>query len=202
MIFLNLHTYIYLGLGKATAFNFAKHGISNLALSDFNHDALLAVAEGIKAQYPHVEVETMVVDVTDTKGVNVSVEQTVKRFGRIDIGVNFAGIIGAGTRTTDDDAEADWMRVVDVNLHGVFRCERALLRAMMKQEFVSFVSILKSTYAYAGSRDLGPREGRGNIINMASMFGVVGLPADLEGPSYGAAKHGKFRQPGLSNLLT
>lgn len=77
----------------------------------------------------------MELDVCDSKAVDFTVAQAVRKFGRIDVGVNVAGISGkAGTGTADEGAEKNWMNVLDINLNGVFRCQSALIRAMLKQE--------------------------------------------------------------------
>ena len=121
------------GIGKATAFGLARHGIKRLALTDISQKNLLATSEAIKSQYPDVEIESMQLDVCDVKAVDESIAQTVKKFGRIDVAVNVAGIGGAG-KTTDACEESDWTSVLDVNLNGVWRSQRAQVRAMMKQE--------------------------------------------------------------------
>lgn len=114
----------------------------------------------------------MELDVCDSKAVDFTVAQAVRKFGRIDVGVNVAGISGkAGTGTADEGAEKNWMNVLDINLNGVFRCQSALIRAMLKQD------------------NLGVRVGRGNIINVSSMFGVVGTPMELAASPYTSSKH-------------
>ncbi|KAK8025329.1 hypothetical protein PG990_003152 [Apiospora arundinis] len=70
---------------------------------------------------------------------------------------------------TDEDA---WADVIDTNLAGVWRCQREALRVMVGQE------------------DRGAREGRGRIINTASMFGLFAPPHGLSHTPYTAAKHG------------
>jgi NADP-dependent 3-hydroxy acid dehydrogenase YdfG len=113
----------------------AKNGVRNLALTDLSREKLLATAEEIKAQYPHVEIEAMQLDVCDEKAVDNTMLQAVKRFVRIDVGINFAGVAGAGKATAECE-ETDWMKVNDVNLNGVWRSQRAQLRAMLQQEYV------------------------------------------------------------------
>ncbi len=70
---------------------------------------------------------------TDEKAVENSVAAAAKKFGRIDVGVNVAGIGGAG-KTTAESEEADWAKVLDINLNGVWRSQRAQLKSMLKQE--------------------------------------------------------------------
>jgi NAD(P)-dependent dehydrogenase (short-subunit alcohol dehydrogenase family) len=67
-------------------------------------------------------------DVTDDASVDAAVAATVKRFGSLQLAVNSAGVGGAGPllRTTT----AEFQRVLDTNLTGVFRCLRAEARAM------------------------------------------------------------------------
>jgi NADP-dependent 3-hydroxy acid dehydrogenase YdfG len=121
------------GIGQSAAFALAKHGITRLALTDLNHSLLLSTSASIKAQYPHIEIETTQLDVCDEKALESSVGSAVKRFGRIDVALNIAGISGAG-KATHEGEEREWVKVVDVNLNGVWRSQRAELRAMMRQE--------------------------------------------------------------------
>ena len=86
-------------------------------------------------------------DVTDEVAVAGMVAQTVERFGKLDILVNNAGAAVAGPPETI--SLADWQRVVDVNLTGVFLCAREAAKAMIA----------------AGTG--------GRIINIASILGAV-----------------------------
>jgi NAD(P)-dependent dehydrogenase (short-subunit alcohol dehydrogenase family) len=105
-----------------------------------NRSKLLATSSSIKSQFPHVEIESIELDVCDENAVESSVARAVQKFGRLDVGVNVAGIGGAGKKT-DESPEADWAKVMDINLNGVWRSQRAQLRAMLKQESV-FLSLL------------------------------------------------------------
>ena len=102
-------------------------------LTDLNRANLLATSKAIQSQYPDVEIESIELNVCDEGAVEDSVQQAVKKFGRIDVGVNIAGIGGAG-KTTDESPEKDWLSVLDVNLNGVWRSQRAQVRAMLTQE--------------------------------------------------------------------
>ena len=84
-----------------------------------------------------------------------------REFGRIDVLVASAGITGPNTTTWDYPVDA-WRRVIDINLTGVFLCDRAVV-------------------PYMRSRD------RGRIINIASIAGKEGNPGAVP---YGAAKAG------------
>ncbi|RFU28146.1 hypothetical protein B7463_g8209, partial [Scytalidium lignicola] len=160
------------GIGRATAFSFAKYGIQNLALSDVNQDLLQETISSLKSAHPNVEIETFQLDVCDEKAVQAAVDRTVNKFGRLDVAVNVAGIGGNGLATHEDGSTENWDKVVDVDLTGVWRCQKAEVKAMLKQE------------------DLGVREGRGNIINIASIYGLIGPAPFVRATPYTAAKHG------------
>jgi 3-oxoacyl-[acyl-carrier protein] reductase len=70
-------------------------------------------------------------DVTDESAVAALVEGTVRRFGRIDVLINNAGL--GGTSSVLDMTDEEWLRVLDVTLNGTFRCTRAALRQMVAQ---------------------------------------------------------------------
>ncbi|KAJ5327697.1 hypothetical protein N7452_008087 [Penicillium brevicompactum] len=158
------------GIGKSTAFTLARNGIKGLALLDLNVSLLEDVRSEIQSQYPTVDVEIFQVNVADESSVNTAVQKTVERYGRIDIGVNCAGISGTPTSTHQMSLE-EWRKVIDINQTGVWLCQRALIRQMLSQE----------------SRGL--REGRGVIVNVSSMFGIGGPPGPFGIPHYTAAKH-------------
>ncbi|KAM0274950.1 hypothetical protein ACHAQH_007718 [Verticillium albo-atrum] len=159
------------GIGQYTALAFAKHGINRLALADINGTLLAKTTAALKAQHPSIEVLSLDLNVQKPEEVDRGIAETVKRFGRLDIAVNNAGIGGSGRATHEID-ESEFARVLDVDLHGVWRCQRAELKAMLEQE------------------DLGTRIGRGRIINVASMYGLVAPAHHLAHTAYTTAKHG------------
>ncbi|CAK7244167.1 MAG: hypothetical protein STHCBS139747_005702 [Sporothrix thermara] len=159
------------GIGQYTALAFAREGITNLALADVNLEALEASSKALKEQYPNVNVLNLQVDVQSGEQVKATVAQVVAKFGRLDIAVNNAGIGGSGKPTHEMDEE-EWRRVINIDLDGVWRCQREELAVMMGQE------------------DLGPRDGRGRIINTASMYGIVSPGSHMAQTAYTTAKHG------------
>jgi NAD(P)-dependent dehydrogenase (short-subunit alcohol dehydrogenase family) len=101
-------------------------------------------------------------DVTDGFAVEAMVRATAERFGRLDCAVNNAGVLGRTLVPVEDYPEADWDRVLNANLKGAWLC--------MKHE----IPALRAS-------------GRGSIVNMASVAGLVGTRA---GAAYIASKHG------------
>jgi meso-butanediol dehydrogenase/(S,S)-butanediol dehydrogenase/diacetyl reductase len=147
------------GIGRATAIRFAREG-ATVALADRDGQAAERVCAEIKAAHPDVRVQPIEADVTQALEVEAMVRATVDTFGSLDVLLNQAGVIQVGDIT--DLSEADWDRVLDVNLKGVFLGCKYGLRAMLAH-------------------------GRGSIINTASISGLVGIPKQ---PAYCASKGG------------
>lgn len=143
--------------------------MQRLALADINADALASAAASLREQHAGVDVLPLEMDVRDAAAVKAGLAGAKRKFGRIDVAVNNAGIAGSGARTHEMD-EAEWLNVTDVLLHGVWRCQKEELAIMTAQEVAS------------------PREGRGCIVNVASMLGLVGIRSTA---AYTSAKHGK-----------
>lgn len=101
-------------------------------------------------------------DVTDAVQVSAMIHQAVAELGRLGILVNNAGITDHGRARAHEMDLAAWHRVIDVNLHGVLHCTREALAVMVGQ-------------------------GRGKIINVASMWGMVGAGL-FPLPAYTASK--------------
>jgi len=101
-------------------------------------------------------------DVTDPGAVRRAVEETVRRFGRLDLAVNNAGVTGpAGTPVQDLELDT-WREVIETDLTGVFLCLKYEVPAMLAA-------------------------GAGSIVNLSSANGLVGLAGMA---AYTTAKHG------------
>lgn len=122
-------------------------------------------------------------DTSKEDSVNSAVNQTIKQFGRVDIAINNAGIGGAQKQTHDQELK-DWQRVMDVNINGVWLCQRAQIRQMLKQEPLT----------------PPPRGSRGVIVNTASMLGLVASSPVSAAVAYTTSKHGMFTLTCQSSL--
>lgn len=133
------------GIGKAMCKLFTQEGAMVVA-SDLDGEAAKKVAEEVKAQGGKaLAVRT---DVTREGEVSELVEDTLRRFGRLDIMVNNAGVnspVGWKEMTKEE-----WDRVMDINLWGVFLGCRAAGLAMMKQKSGKIINI-SSLVAKTGS---------------------------------------------------
>jgi len=153
------------GIGRRIAQRFAEEGAA-VGLADIRDTPIeggattlgLIAKAGGRAFYQET-------DVTSWADIDRLVGETVRRFGRLDVMVNDA-MIWCGTPLTET-SEADWNRVMAVNLDGMFLgCKRAV-QQMLTQEPVNEV--------------------RGRIVNITSQHGMVASPGDV---SYGVSKAG------------
>ncbi|RFU77004.1 short-chain dehydrogenase reductase sdr [Trichoderma arundinaceum] len=168
------------GIGEKTAYAFAKYGISKLAIADINLEGLQTVAANLQKEWPDIEVLTLKIDVRKAEEVKSGLAQVVSNFGRLDVAVNNAGISGKVARVHELE-EADWNDVLNINLTGVHLCQKEELAIMVNQEYHQLLTL--------AARDLGVRRGRGAIINVSSMYGVVGPLFPIHQTAYSAAKH-------------
>lgn len=146
------------GIGRATALLLAREG-ARLVVADVAEDGGKATVEQIGALGGEaIFVRT---DVTQDADCANLVAAALARYERLDIAFNNAGIVGYPLLTADYGT-ANWQRVIDVNLTGVFNCMTHEIPAMKQA-------------------------GGGSIVNTASIMGLLGA---VGGSAYCAAKHG------------
>jgi len=146
------------GLGKACAFAAANEG-ANVVITDLRSDTAGSTMEKLKLSNPKaVFIEC---DVSVYKQVESAIHQTVNTFSTLDIALNNAGIGGESNRV-GDMSEESWLKVINVNLNGIFNCMNLELKQMSKQK-------------------------KGVIVNMSSILGKVGFATSAH---YVASKHG------------
>jgi short-subunit dehydrogenase len=134
------------GIGRAIAFEFATQGI-DLFLVDIDEAGLAAVAD--EARQSGVQVISRRCDVGRPAEVAAVVTTILERWGGVDILVNNAGITYYG-RTEEMSAE-HWDQVLRVNLHSHIQFTRELLPSLLSRR-------------------------EAHIVNICSMFGLVGMP--------------------------
>lgn len=163
------------GIGETIARTFAREGAA-IALVDLAK--MKAELEGIAQEISHNggKAIAIVADCTDDSQVKKMVDETVRRWGKIDILVNSAGLRGPLV-PVQDITEEEWDTVLDVNLKAVFLCCRAVLKVMMQQKSGSIVSISGT----AGKEGMALR---GSLC--AAKWGLLGLTQTIAkeaGPS-------------------
>jgi 2-dehydro-3-deoxy-L-rhamnonate dehydrogenase (NAD+) len=143
------------GIGYAVATRIADEG-GSVCLWDLDDGALDKAVTQIGSNSVAIRV-----NVAEWGEVDRAAKETVERLGGIDILVTSAGITGPNTTVSEYPIDK-WREVIDINLNGVFYCNRALVPSMLKS-------------------------GRGRIVNIASIAGKEGNP---NASAYSASKAG------------
>jgi 3-oxoacyl-[acyl-carrier protein] reductase len=141
------------GIGFAIAQRLLASGAA-VALWDRDERGLAAANEKLGGS-----AVAQVVDITDHEAVERTAQASAERLGGIDVLVCSAGITGPNTTTWEYPVDA-WRSVFDVNVHGLFYCNRAVVPIMRKADY-------------------------GRIVNIASVAGKEGNP---NAPAYSASK--------------
>ncbi len=143
------------GIGLAIAKRLASSG-ATVALWDRDAEALAKARTALGGG-----TITSAFDVADADAVEGAAAATAQALGRIDVLVCSAGITGPNA-TTWEYPVAAWRQVIDVNLNGLFYCNRAVVPFMLKNDY-------------------------GRIVNIASVAGKEGNP---NAPAYSTSKAG------------
>ena len=123
------------GIGKAVALTFAKEGAKIMMVGRDEKKGQSALEEVRRFG----EATYFKGDVSDSSQVRRLVEETIRRYGRIDILVNNAAVCPPGTVVTT--SEEAWDQVIDVNLKGVFLCCKYVIPHMEKAGGGAIVNI-------------------------------------------------------------
>ncbi len=141
------------GLGRAVAARIVAEG-GRVALWDLNADALAAAKDAVGAS------DVQALDVSDQAAVEAAAQASVAALGgTVDVLICSAGITGATVPVQEFPVDS-WLRVFDINVHGLFYCNRAIVPLMLAQ-------------------------GYGRIVNVASVAGKEGNP---NASAYSASK--------------
>src|ERR1700719_1029950 len=162
------------GIGRATAIIFAREGAQIVVSGrrDKQGQELVAELQGLGAEAIFVRT-----DVRKDEDVRDLVDQTVKRFGRLDVAVNNAGTEGTPGPVTEQTAES-FAATFDTNVLGTLLSMKHELRAMLPQRHGSIINV-SSTFGHFG--------GAGASLYAASKHAVEGLTqsAALEAAEFG-----------------
>ncbi len=146
------------GLGRSTALRFANEG-AKVVVADINRETARDTVKAITSNGG--EAKAVVVDVSVAQDAERMATDTLAEFGRIDVLVNNAATFGSGRHIAEID-EADWDRVMRVNLKGPFLCSKFVIPPMLRQ-------------------------GGGSVVFVSSMSGVVANEMQAD---YNTSKHG------------
>ncbi|WP_392537207.1 SDR family NAD(P)-dependent oxidoreductase [Legionella sp. 227] len=145
------------GIGRATAFAFAQEG-ANIVISGRKNEIGESLAKELRTS--GVDAVFIRADVRYEEEVKSLIDNTIKRFGHLDVAVNNAGTEGLPVSIIDETLE-NYHATFDTNVLGVFLCLKYELKVMMEQ-------------------------GSGCVINLSSIAGHTGVPG---ASIYCATKH-------------
>lgn len=148
------------GIGRETVIKMAKEGIKVACLDCHDKDFEMLLNDITNLGGEGIFIKA---DVTEEEVVRNAVNQVINKYGKIDIGVNNAGISNKEISKIENTSKEAWDRTINVNLTGVWIC--------MKYEIPELI-----------------KSGGGSIINVSSVLGVVGTGRG--NASYVASKHG------------
>jgi len=149
-----------IGLGRQIAQGLAEIG-ANLVLCARKKERCQQAAQDL--QQLGVQTLALGCDVKDPADIQRVVDAALSEFGKIDVLVNNAGISWGAP--VEEMRLEDWNKVIETNLTGTFLCAQAVGKVMIKQ-------------------------GRGKIINIASVAGMAGSPPELQAIGYSTSKGG------------
>ena len=148
------------GIGKATALKLASRGI-NVVISGRREELGAAAVKEVEAVATGgAKVRFIRNDVTDEDDVKAMITRIVSEFGRLDMAVNNAGISNETASLNRSDS-SKFSAMVDTNVLGLYYC--------MKHEITQMLA-----------------QGKGSIVNLASIAGLNGMPW---AGAYAATKH-------------
>ena len=146
------------GIGKAIVLDLIHNGVKVVFTYLKSDEAAAILLDEVKELKG--EAEAIKSDSRDYSQARHVIEETIKKFDGLDILVNNAGIIKDKALMMMEPSE--WQEVIDTNLTGYFNMAKACIVTMMKQK-------------------------SGNIVNISSVAGVVGVPRQV---NYSSAKAG------------
>ena len=141
------------GIGKAYARRFAEEG-AQVVIADIDGAAGEATAKALLDAGGSAWART--IDVREFSNVEGLMQDTVKKFGRIDVLLNNAAIYVTQTLwkgSVEDLGLDEWDRVMEVNLKGVFLCSKAVIPIMKQQRSGKIINIASGTF-FSGSGNM------------------------------------------------
>jgi len=152
------------GFGLAITERFIEAG-AKVVIWDIDENAAKEAIDKVKSE----NLSHQVVDVTNFEIVNKNLGEVEKKYGKIDIFVNNAGIAGMNTTVAEYPLD-EWKKVMNLNLNSVFYCCKAVVPFMLKNDYGRIVNIAS----------IAGKEGNPNASAYStSKAGVIGLTKSL-----------------------
>lgn len=172
------------GIGLATVERCLHEG-ANVVMADLPNPASEKHAAELDAHYSGRCI-FLPVDVTSTEQVNKLIDNTVSQLGSLDGVFNNAGI--GGMSPADTYTDTDFLRVIDINMTGVFRVARAALRQMYRQGGGSIVNCASILGVFGQSMTAAYSAAKGGVVNLTRTLALEaaskGVRVNAIGPGY------------------
>ena len=154
------------GIGKSICFKFAEHGSDIIFTYRSSNDKAEILKNELKSF--GVNVEAVMSDASDLKSAQTLIENVEKKFSRVDVLVNNAGITKDNLlmRMSEDDFD----KVIAVNMKSVFNMTKSVQRTMLKQRSGSIINL---------SSIVGIRGNAGQSNYSASKAGIIGFTKSI-----------------------
>ena len=151
------------GIGKAVAIALAKEGAAVAVHFHGNEEKALLVKKEIEEAGGKAEIFRA--NVADFEECNALVKAVAKTFGSIDILVNNAGVVEYSSGL-HDHTTAQWDKVLDTDLKGVFLMAREVSTIMMKQKYGRIINISSVGGIQAGPAQVSYFAAKGGVVNL------------------------------------
>lgn len=161
------------GIGRESALLFAREG-AGVVVADITESAGRETVELIGDHAFFVKV-----DVSNGRDAEQMVRQTVQRWGRVDILFNNAGIDLPQATNVVDTAEADWDRILAVNLKGVFWGSRYALPVMMAQRAGAIINTASRAGLAATPQEAAYCASKGAVVSLTRQMALDYAPYNI-----------------------
>lgn len=172
------------GIGLATVERGLQEG-ANLVIADIGASEGAARARELDGRHGG-KCLFIPVDVTSVEEVDKLVDQTVRQLGSLDAVFNNAGI--GGMSPSDQYPEEDFLRIIDINLNGVFRVARAALKPMLAQGSGSIINCASILSVFGQSNTAAYTAAKGGVANLTRTLALEtagrGLRVNAVSPGY------------------
>lgn len=172
------------GIGLATGQRSLEEGAS-VVLADLEGSEGAQRAQELNEQWPD-KCAFVATDVTSSEQCDNLITKTVERFSKIDAVFNNAGI--GGICPSADYSDEDFLRVIDINLNGVFRVARAALKQMLPQGSGSIINCASILGMFGQSQTAAYTAAKGGVVNMTRSLAIEAAPKGVRvnavGPGY------------------
>jgi len=165
------------GIGRAISLELARNG-ADIAIGDINLEDAVKVAEEIE-DINQIGIASFL-DVTSSDSVDNMVGKVLKRFGRIDILINNAGIIAApGWEDREESTDDDWDLIYEVNVKGMAKVTQRVAKSMKQQLYGKIINISSIAGRIGNLTHIPYGASKASVINFTQSMALTLAPFDI-----------------------